>query len=98
MLNYGINPSEKEEAMRVEREYHGVELRVLHQYLIELGGKMIGEACISGEGWSATVHEGEPFTVGKLKLNTLHLFFEGDIAVLNRLLSAFDLKMLRAGG
>jgi len=98
MLNYVITLSEKEETMRVEREYHGVELRVLHQYLIELGGKMIGEVCISGEGWSATFREGEPFTVGKLKLNTLHVFIEGDIAVLNRLLSAFDLKMLRAGG
>ena len=84
--------------MRVEREYHGVELRVLHQYLIELGGKMIGGACISGEGWSATFREGEPFIVGRLKLGTLHVNFEGDVAVLNRLLSAFDLKMLRAGG
>ncbi len=98
MLNFVITLSEKEEAMRVEREYHGVELRVLHQYLIELGGKMIGEACISGEGWSAMFREGEPFTVGKLNLNTLHAFIEGDMAVLNRLLSAFDLKMLHAGG
>jgi hypothetical protein len=98
MLNYVINLSEKEEAMHVGREYHGVELRVLHQYLIELGGKMVGETCISGEGWSATFREGELFTVGRLKLGTLHVSFEGDIAVLNRLLPAFDLKMLRPGG
>jgi len=84
--------------MHSEREYHGVELRVLHQYLIELGGKMIGEACISGEGWSATFREGEPFIVGRLKLGTLLVSFEGDVTVLNRLLNAFDLKMLRAGG
>ena len=84
--------------MHVEREYLGVELRVLHQYLIELGGKMIGEACISGEGWSATFREGEPFIVGRLKLGTLLVSFEGDVTVLNRLLYAFDLKMLRAGG
>jgi len=84
--------------MHVKRECHGVELRVLRDYLIELGGKMIDEARISGEGWSAKFREGEPFNVGRLKLGTLHVNFEGDVAVLNRLLSAFDLKMLRAGG
>jgi hypothetical protein len=70
----------------------------LHQYLIELGGKMIDESYLGGEGWSATFRQGEPFTVGKLKLRTLHVSFEGDETVLNRLLSVFDLKMLRAGG
>lgn len=84
--------------MHVEREYHGVPIWVLRDYLIDLGGKMITEACISGEGWSATFLEGDPFPLGRFKLGTLHVAFEGDFAVLNRLLSAFDLKMLRAGG
>lgn len=84
--------------MRFEREYHGVKLRVLPEYLIELGGKIIGEPCISGEVWSVTFREGEPFTLGRLKLGTLPVSFEGFVAALNRLLSAFYLKMLRASG
>ena len=84
--------------MHVEREYHGVPLWVLRDYLIDLDGKVISEACISGEGGSATFREGEPFPLGMLRLGTLHVDFEGDAPVLNRMLSTFDLKMLRAGG
>jgi len=97
-LNYDIKISEKEGALHVEREYHGVPLWVMRDYLIDLGGTMISEACLSGEGWSATFREGEPFTLGRLRLGTLHVDFEGDAAFLNRLLSTFDLKMLRSGG
>ncbi len=84
--------------MHVEHEYHGGPLWVLRDYLIDLGGTMISEACINGEGWSAPFREGEPFTLVMLRLGTLHVDFEGDAAVLNRLPSTFDLKMLRAGG
>jgi hypothetical protein len=54
--------------MHVEREYHGVPLWVLRDYLIDLGGKVISEACIRGEGGSATFREGEPFTLGMFLL------------------------------
>jgi len=84
--------------MHVEREYHGVPLWVLRDYLIDQGGTMISKACIGGEGWSATFREGEPFKLGMLRFTTLHVDFEGDAVVLNRVLSTFDLKMLRAGG
>ena len=84
--------------MQVKREYHGIPLRVISDYLVELGGTMIGENYFSGEGWSATLRRGEPFTLGALRLDTIHVHFEGDAAPLNRLLASFDLKMLRAGG
>lgn len=84
--------------MRIEREYHGVPLWVMRDYLIELGGTMIGEDCVRGGGWSATFREGEPVTLGVLRFGTIQGDFDGDAVVLNRVLAAFDLKMIRAGG
>ena len=84
--------------MQVKREYHGIPLRVISDYLVELGGTRIGEDFVRGDGWSATFSEGEPFRLGALRLDTIHVHFEGDAAVLNRLLASFNLRMIRAGG
>ncbi len=84
--------------MEITREYHGIPLRVITDYLIALGGTRIGEDLVRGEGWSATLSRGEPFALGALHLDTIHVHFEGDASVLNRLLASFDLRMIRAGG
>ncbi len=98
-MNYGINVSgEKEALMQVKREYHGIPLRVIGDYLIQLGATRISEDFVAGEGWNATLRGGEPFTLGALRLDTIHVHFEGDAAVLNRLLAMFDLRMIRVGG
>ena len=84
--------------MQVEREYHGIPLQVITGYLIELGGTMTSEDYVSGEGWSATLRKGEPFTVAALRFATVHVTFKGDETVLKRLFATFDLKMIRVGG
>ena len=84
--------------MQVKREYHGIPLRVISDYLVELGGTRIREEFVGGEGWSATLHRGEPFRLGALRFDTILVHFEGDATVLNRLLALFDLKMIRTGG
>ncbi len=82
--------------MQVKREYHGISLQIIGDYLVELGGTMVGEDQVSGKGWSATLCKGEPFKLGALQLETIHIHFEGDAAVLKRLLASFDLRMIRA--
>jgi len=84
--------------MHVKREYHGIPLRVISDYLVELGGTIIGEDIVRGEDWSAALSRGEPFRLGALCLDTIHVHFEGPPPVLNRLLALFDLRMIRAGG
>lgn len=84
--------------MQVKREYHGTPLRVVNDYLIELGGTPAGEDSFHGEGWSATLCIGEPFALGALRLDTVHVQFTGDPGALKRLLPLFDLRMIRAGG
>jgi hypothetical protein len=84
--------------MQVEREYHGIPLKIISDYLVELGGTIIREDYLGGEGWSATLREGEPFALGALRFDTVHVHFKGDPTVLKRLLAVFDLKMVRAGG
>jgi len=53
---------------------------------------------VRGEDWSTTLCRGEPFRLGALCFDTVHVHFEGDPPVLNRLLALFDLRMIRAGG
>ena len=80
--------------MHVKREYHGIPLRVISDYLVELGGTSIGEDLVRGQDWSATLSRGEPFVLGALRLDTIHVHFEGDPPALNRLLARFDLRMI----
>ncbi len=84
--------------MRVTREYHGIPLPAISDYLVELGGTTTDQDVVRGKGWSATLSKGEPFRIGALRLDTIHVHFEGDAAALNHLLPLFDLKMIRAGG
>ena len=84
--------------MEAEREYHGIPLGAIGACLVELGGTMIGEDCVGGDGWSAKLRNGEPFRLGGLRLATVHVHFKGDAVLLKRLLATFDLKMIRTGG
>jgi hypothetical protein len=84
--------------MQVRREYHGIPLQVITDYLVELGGTVIGEDGVGGNGWSAHLREGNPFILGALQFVTVHVLFKGDDPALKRLLAAFDLKMIRASG
>jgi hypothetical protein len=84
--------------MRIERQYRGVPLWVIRNYLTELNGKRTGEHCVSGPGWSATLREGEPVTLGPLRFNTVYVAIEGEASALDRLFAAFDKSMLRPGG
>jgi hypothetical protein len=84
--------------MEAEREYHGIPLWAISGYLVELGGTMIREDYVGGEGWSATLRQGEPFTPGAIRFETVYIHFKGDATVLKRVLATFDLKMIRAGG
>ena len=84
--------------MRAERKYRGVALWVIRDYLIGLGGTLDGEHRIRAPGWSATFREGKPEPIGSIRFNTVHVDFEGDEVVLDRVLKEFRGKMLRPGG
>jgi hypothetical protein len=84
--------------MRIERQYRGVALWVIRNYLTELNGERTGQHCVSGPGWSATLREGESVTLGPLCFDTVYVAIEGEASVVGHLFSAFDKSMLRPGG
>ena len=84
--------------MRIERQHRGVPLWVIRNTLTKLSGKRTGKHCVSGPGWSATLREGEPVTLGPLRFNTAHVAIEGEAFALDRLFAAFDKRMPRPGG
>ncbi len=84
--------------MKKKYEYHGISLAIITGYLVELGGTRVGEDSFKGKGWSATLTRGEPFPLGALRLETVHVHFEGEESALNRVLALFNLRTIRAGG
>ncbi len=67
-------------------------------YLTELGGRDQGNGCVTGEGWRATIEKGEPVTVGSIHLGVTQVAIEGDPAIVDVIMAAFQKKAMRAGG
>ncbi len=84
--------------MKVERNYRGVPLWVIRDYLIALGGTAESEMRVRGDGWIAVCCNDAPLTFDAIRFETVHIDFEGDAGVLQSILAAFDLKMTRPGG
>jgi len=83
---------------RTEREVRGIPLWLIREYLVELGGRPIGEDSAEGEGWTAELEQIEDFQIGALKVGQVRLTLVGDEAKVSALNLRMDDKLLRAGG
>ena len=83
---------------RIEREVRGIPLWLIREYLVELGGRPLGEDAADGEGWTAGLEQIEDFQIGALKVGQVRLTLEGDEATISALNLQMDDKLLRAGG
>ena len=84
--------------MRVERSFRGITVRLALVYLESIGGEVTGDAAAEGEGWSAELST-ETVAIGpSLELTEVSVVFEGEKAVLDEVIPAFEQKAVRAGG
>lgn len=84
--------------MHVERAYRSLPLWLAREYLIELGGHAEADGNVRGAGWRAQLSEGDSIPIGALRIGQIRMTFEGDVAVLDQVIAAFEKKALRAGG
>lgn len=81
-----------------ERSYRGISRRAALGYFESLGGEVVDDSSVTGEGWKASV-EAETVEIGvSLTLTEVTVRFEGDPDTLDDLVDAFSQKAIRAGG
>jgi len=89
-------PPERE-SRRVEQIVRSMPVRLLQEYLQELGGRLEAPGCVVGQGWAARYERIEDYQLGSLRVGQVRLILEGEPAVLEHLLPALERKMMRAG-
>lgn len=92
--------------MRVERSFRGISVRLALGYLESIGGEVTDgvttetdvEGKAEGEGWSAELFT-EMVAIGpSIELTEVSVVFEGEEAVLDEVIPAFEQKAVRSGG
>ncbi len=76
----------------------GIPLWLMCEYLVELGGRQVGDDVVNGEDWQANVSKVEDARVGSLRVGRVHLRVHGDAKALETLRPALEKKLVRAGG
>ena len=81
----------------VIREMRGIPYFLLKEYLVELGGTLINEDTVVGQGWKVRIEKMEPFRLKSLSVGQSRLHMEIDEAVYEDFMARFSMKTLRAG-
>ena len=82
----------------IVHEMRGIPYFLLKEYLQELGGKLVGENIIVGDGWKVSLERMEPFRIGSLTVGQTRLTMELEDRVADDFKERFLKKTLRAGG
>ncbi len=79
-------------------EMRGIPYFLLKEYLQEMGGTLIEENFLQGDGWSVRLERMEPFRLGSLEVGQTRLTVEMEDQVADDFIERFQKKTLRAGG
>jgi hypothetical protein len=85
------------ETVRKEWVQRGIPLKILRDYLTDLGGISQDDRRVSGPGWQAHLERVEDFQIGSLRVGQVRVAIEGEQQVLEALLPRLEKKLLRAG-
>jgi hypothetical protein len=81
----------------ISREMRGIPYFLLKEYLVELGGNLIDENCVTGVGWRVQLTRMEPYKFHSLQVGQTRLDMELEDQVADAFLERFAMKTLRAG-
>ena len=83
---------------RIEREICGIPTWLMQEYLDEMGGEVIEDGRVVGDGWSATLTEIDPFCLGSIVVGQVLMQLEGEPQAVDQLMVLLEPKLMRAGG
>jgi hypothetical protein len=81
----------------IVREMRGIPYFLLKEYLQELGGTLIGDDTVVGEGWTVSLEKMEPFRLKSLSVGQTRVTMEIEDTVYDDFMARFSMKTLRAG-
>ena len=82
----------------IVHEMRGIPYFLLKEYLQELGGNLVGENIIVGDGWKVSLERMEPYCIGSIVVGQTRLTMELEDRVADDFKERFLKKTLRAGG
>jgi hypothetical protein len=82
----------------IVQELRGIPYYLLKEYLQEMGGSLVNENRVCGEGWCVQLERMEPFRLGSLEVGQTRLTMELEERVAEDFQQRFFKKTLRAGG
>lgn len=82
----------------IVQEMRGIPFYLLKEYLQELGGALVSENRVCGEGWCVSLEAMEPYRIGSLEVGQTRLTMELEEGVAEDFQQRFFKKTLRAGG
>ena len=80
------------------REIRGIPLWLMQEYLLEMGGTLVEEGLVEGEGWSVRLTKLEPFHLGSLSVGQIRVEMSGDPEGFANLKVMIEPTLMRAGG
>jgi hypothetical protein len=86
------------ETRTILHEMRGIPYFMLQEYLQEMGGRLVEDNFIRGDGWSVLLEKMEPFRLGSLSVGQTRLKMEINEAIADDFILRFQKKTLRAGG
>ncbi len=88
----------KAKVQTIVHEMRGIPYFLLIEYLVELGGVLISDSVVKGEGWIVELIKMEPFQIGSLVVGQTRLILTLEEAFADDFITRFQKKTLRAGG
>ena len=81
----------------ISREMRGIPYFLLKEYLVELGGTLVEENLVTGQGWQVRLTRMEPYKFHSLSVGQTRLEMELEEDIADQFLERFAIKTLRAG-
>ena len=82
----------------IVHEMRGIPYFLLKEYLQEMGGTLIEENFVQGDGWSVRLERMEPFCIFSISVGQTRLTVEMEDHIADDFIKRFRKKTLRAGG
>ena len=80
------------------RDICGIPLWLMQDYLLEMGGTLVEEGLVEGDGWSVRLTKIEDYQIGSLCVGQIRIHMSGDREGFANLKTMIEPKLIRAGG
>lgn len=82
----------------IEWEIRGIPIWLIREYLQEVGGQMIDDTLVEGQGWTVSLSQMADDQIGSIRIGRVRLTLKARATVMEQIKSALEKKFIRAGG